>query len=691
MSLQTSNQPLSIPKLRNLILVCLLVGVGAFTAVMFSNAQQLSSRFGPQVENDLRWRVARGAHELARSADLGLAIGDESMVKAAFGAYEKSEDVQAIVAVAPDGRIVAQHGKAPEPVARLFGGTPGSLRAEPGYLVCWQNAEIEGAQVGKVAVVVSTHRHTDALALLDRSKLTVLAGGLLALLLGSVVVTFFTRAVAQRDAQLSDYAKNLEQKVEARTRELDARNRGMRLVLDNVAQGFITIDLDGRMAGERSAVLDRWFKPPTPDMRITDYLADAAPDFAAWLGLGLEQLREDFLPMELTLGQLPRRFDGHGRTFDVSYSPIDEAGTTRLLVIVSDVTEALARERAESEQRELVALFQRITVDRTGVEEFLAEAANLVAAVRTERDPTVQRRVLHTLKGNCAIYGLESYAELAHRIEGELTSDGSGLSDEQRQRLVSMWKEAMRRVAKLLGGARRDLVEIERSELDALRARAQSDPDSTELLALLNHWLQDPLEPRLERLAQQVRALARRLEKPEPKVCIDAHGIRFSSPGFSAYWSAMVHVVRNAIDHGIESTEQRLARGKPEAGTLELSARRAGGKLTIEVRDDGAGVPWNRVREKAIAAGLPHATHEELVEALFADGLSTKDEASEISGRGVGLSALRAIVRDLGGSIEVHSTAGVGTSVACSFEEQNIARTARGGRASLSSLLPSLS
>jgi two-component system chemotaxis sensor kinase CheA len=519
----------------------------------------------------------------------------------------------------------------------------------------------------------------------------VLAGGLLALLLGSVVVTFFTRAVAQRDAQLSDYAKNLEKKVEARTRELDARNRGMRLVLDNVAQGFITIDLDGVMASERSLVLDRWFKPPAPDMRITDYLAEAAPDFATWLGLGLEQLRDDFLPMELSLAQLPHRFDGYGRTFDVSYSPIDEAGITRLLVIVSDVTEALARERAEREQRELVALFQRITVDRNGVEEFLAEAANLVAAIRAEKDPAVQRRVIHTLKGNCAIYGLESYAELAHQIESELASNGTALSEEQQQKLVSMWKEAMRRVAKLLGGARRDVLEIERTEVDALRARAQSEPGSIDLVSLLTHWSQEPIEPRLERLAQQARAVARRLDKPEPKLIVDARGIRLSAPGFSAYWSAMLHVVRNAVDHGIESAEQRVAVGKPEAGTIELSARRADGKLTVEVRDDGAGVRWELVREKAIARGLPHATHEELVEALFADGLSTKEEASEISGRGVGLSALRATVRDLGGQIEVRSSAGAGTSFTFSFEEQSIARTRRTGRESLSSLLPSLS
>jgi signal transduction histidine kinase len=681
-----------IAKLRNLILVCLVLGVGAFTAVMFTIASELSSRFGRQVESDLRWRVSRGAQELSRSTELGLALADESMVRSAFGVYAQSDDVQAIVATAADGRVIAQHGAAPEAPRQLLRGAAGALRAEHGYLVSWANVEIEGVPVGKVAMVVSTRRHSDALSLLTHSKLTVLIGGLLALLLGGVAVTFFTRAVAQRDLQLSDYAKNLERKVEARTRELDERNRGMRLVLDNVAQGFITIDLDGVMASERSAVLNRWFSLPTPGMRITDYLAEVAPDFASWLGLGLEQLRDDFLPAALTIDQLPRRFEGYGRTFDVTYTAIErELRVAHLLVIISDVTEALARERAEREQRELVALFQRISADRTGVEEFVREAASLVAALRCERDPTVQQRLVHTLKGNCAIYGLESYAQLAHNIESELAADQTGLSAGQQGLLVNMWKDAMRRVSKLLGSTRRDVIEIERNELEELRARAQADSHGIDILALLTHWSLDPIEPRLMRLAQQASALAQRLDKPEPKITINASGIRVSSVGFSAFWSALVHVVRNAMDHGIESAEQRLLLGKPEAGSLELSATRTEGTLVIRLRDDGAGIQWDHIRKKAQAAGLPHQSHEDLIAALFSDGLSTKEEASDVSGRGVGLAALRDTVRELGGRIEVSSQLGSGTCFSFSFEEQSIARSSRKGRDSLSSLLPRFS
>ena len=164
------------------------------------------------------------------------------MLIKAFGAYATSSDVQAIVAVNATGVALAQHGQPPETLDKLFQGKEQQLRSESGYLVSWANAVIEGASVGRVAVVISTRRLTDANVLLSRVSSVSLIGGALALVLGIVVISLFAGAVATRDGQLSEHAANLERKVEERTRALDERNRGMRLVLDNVAQGLVTID-----------------------------------------------------------------------------------------------------------------------------------------------------------------------------------------------------------------------------------------------------------------------------------------------------------------------------------------------------------------------------------------------------------------------------------------------------------------
>jgi two-component system, chemotaxis family, sensor kinase CheA len=127
-----------------------------------------------------------------------------------------------------------------------------------------------------------------------------------------------------------------------------------------------------------------------------------------------------------------------------------------------------------------------------------------------------------------------------------------------------------------------------------------------------------------------------------------------------------VHAIRNAIDHGVETAEERLASGKPEIATLALRVGQLPDhQLVFEIADDGRGIDWGRVRDKARARGLPADTSEELQELIWSDGFSTRDEVSTLSGRGVGMSALRAVCHEMGGSAGLHSTAGLGTTIRC--------------------------
>jgi HPt (histidine-containing phosphotransfer) domain-containing protein/two-component sensor histidine kinase len=506
----------------------------------------------------------------------------------------------------------------------------------------------------------------------------------LALLL--VVAVWLLEQRAQR-RRAAAYASELEATVTARTAELAQRNRGMRLVLDNVAQGFVTIDLDGVMSAERSAIVERWFGAARPGATLSAYLGAVVPEFGRWLDLGLCELRECVLPAELLLAQLPRRFTAGDRTFEVSYSPIGSADKIdSLLAIISEVTEHLVRERVEREQKDLVSLFQRISIDRPGVEEFLAEAAGLVGALRTEIDPVVQKRLVHTLKGNCSIYGLQSYAEFAHVIENELGESHEPMTTEQRDRLVSMWKDAMSRVAPLLGATRRDLVEIDRRELDVALGLATSA--SRELRDTLSSWTREPMARRFERLSRQIASLARRLGRPEPEVRTTGDGLRLEHDGWTPFWSAMVHAVRNAVDHGLETAEDRRLAGKRETGIIELGAVRSDGRVVFTISDDGRGIAWDRVRTRAAERGLPCASHDDLVQAIFVDGLTTRDLVDDVSGRGVGLGALRGAIEALGGSIEVESTPGKGTMFRFSFDETSAAKAAPPVRTLRSSLLP---
>ena len=128
----------------------------------------------------------------------------------------------------------------------------------------------------------------------------------------------------------------------------------------------------------------------------------------------------------------------------------------------------------------------------------------------------------------------------------------------------------------------------------------------------------------------------------------------------------LTHMIRNAVDHGIEPAEQRLAAGKPEQGTIRLSAEQKGGRIIVRVEDDGGGINREAVRNRALERGLiaPDAvlSDEDIDQLICAPGFSTAASVSNISGRGVGMDVVRSNIEDLGGRLEIASVPGKGTS-----------------------------
>ncbi len=127
----------------------------------------------------------------------------------------------------------------------------------------------------------------------------------------------------------------------------------------------------------------------------------------------------------------------------------------------------------------------------------------------------------------------------------------------------------------------------------------------------------------------------------------------------------LMHIVRNAMDHGIESVAVRQSRDKPSAGTISLKARHDAGSIVIDISDDGGGLDLERIRKKAIANGVieegVHLSRHELYQLIFHPGLSTAEKVTNISGRGVGMDVVKRNIGELQGSIEIDSELGVGT------------------------------
>jgi two-component system, chemotaxis family, sensor kinase CheA len=176
-----------------------------------------------------------------------------------------------------------------------------------------------------------------------------------------------------------------------------------------------------------------------------------------------------------------------------------------------------------------------------------------------------------------------------------------------------------------------------------------------------------PVDVVFLRFPRLVRDLSSKLGK-EVKLELVGSETELDRTVVDALGDPLVHLVRNSLDHGLEPVAERRAAGKPEVGTVQISARHAGGSVVIEVRDDGRGIDPEAIARKALSSGLIDAqaaadiTMKTAVELLFAPGFSTAETTSDISGRGVGMDAVRAKIRELGGEVLLDSVQGEGTT-----------------------------
>jgi two-component system, chemotaxis family, sensor kinase CheA len=481
--------------------------------------------------------------------------------------------------------------------------------------------------------------------------------------LESVAACFISRS-------FFDNVIGLEQIVRARTEALDSKNQDMRLLLDNVEQGFLTIDQDGRLAQERSAAVERWFGAPSAGASWFDYLSTFSRDFAQATRLAWEQVVAGIMPVELTLDQMPQRLVLNGGAhYRIDYRPIGAAEPfEHFLVIVTDVTTDVQREHAELERREAMAVFERVLVDRSGFETFFEEGANVVDALVHDRAPElgVVKRLVHTLKGNAALFGLASISDLCHELEDFIAEEGALPPPSAYAELSARWGRLATDIERLLG-KRAPTIEIDEPQYVALETAVRTGESAPALLRRVRGLKLEATSKRLKHFGEQAKRIAERLDKGEVRVMIEDHGVRVDARLWSTFWSNFIHAIRNALDHGLESAEARVASGKAAAGTLALRTYEEKDRIVVEISDNGRGIDWEALGERAARAGLPVGTPEDLRRALFTDGVSTAASVTDLSGRGVGMGALLAGTRALDGELTVHSTKGQGTTLRFTF------------------------
>lgn len=189
---------------------------------------------------------------------------------------------------------------------------------------------------------------------------------------------------------------------------------------------------------------------------------------------------------------------------------------------------------------------------------------------------------------------------------------------------------------------------------------------SSDLQSIVLNLRMVPVSTVFNRFPKMVRQLARNLQK-KIQLVISGEETELDRTVIDQIGDPLVHLLRNSIDHGIEMPEERLTKGKPEEGTILLKAYHSGNHVFIEISDDGGGINIEKVLNKAIKNGLvdektaKNLSNEEIIEFIFSPGFSTSEQVSDLSGRGVGLDAVKNKIEQLGGTISVKTEKGQGS------------------------------
>lgn len=259
------------------------------------------------------------------------------------------------------------------------------------------------------------------------------------------------------------------------------------------------------------------------------------------------------------------------------------------------------------------------------------------------------QRSLHTFKGSARMAGAMRVGELAHRMEDRITGA---------QRPPSFWSELQNdldRIGHLVG-------QLQSGAGAALAVAENAGAAGDVAMPLAAERV--PFSDISRRLYRVVRQTGKELGK---KVNLELLGseVQLDRSLLERMTAPLEHMLRNAIDHGLEDTAERKNKGKPPAGDIRLSVRQRSNELIFELRDDGAGLDIARLRQKAVEQGLLRTEEEmdegQVMQLIFVTGLSTASCVTKISGRGVGMDVVQNAVTSLGGSIDTASERDKGT------------------------------
>ncbi len=505
--------------------------------------------------------------------------------------------------------------------------------------------------------------------------------------------------IKQREIELlSEQRRILEKSHEQERRlrwEIEIKNRSIKSLLDNADQGFLSFNADLIIYEEHSSVCNKIFMRPIAGM-----------DFAVLMHAFLDEKQHTLLVESLEglfkqknevrakvyLKLLPHEFRADNRYINITYKIISFSETKILMVILTDITDRKSLENKAQEEKNNMKLILSAINSKTeiidAVEEarefFTSEARQVLDQQHSVKDIlTVLFRVIHTMKGDFALRSLHNTAVNLHLLEEQFAA----MLKEPEKYTLSMLRslitdidfngiirEDMTIIEEFLGEGFLDSdkkISINYDRLDSF-IHAIKDRHTGEERQFLIQGVQELTYPALNSILQgysgYIEILALKLNKSIAEIKIAGDAIYINRQIYAKFLKSMIHIFRNIVDHAIEIPEERIEKGKDERGEIRCNIFKDNAHFVIEISDDGKGIDpagiLSLARKKGIYSGEQAATlsEEEIINTIFLDSFSTKSEVSMLSGRGVGLSAVRNEILALQGTIEARSKNNEGTT-----------------------------
>ena len=496
---------------------------------------------------------------------------------------------------------------------------------------------------------------------------------------------------------IAEQNRTLEQKVLERTSELRQKTNDINNMLQNMHQGIFTIIEGNLIHHEYSTFVEDIMEikevAGAQAMKFlfdhSDLGSNALDQISTALGAGIG---EDLMMFEFNSHLLINEYqkimpDGRFKILELDWDPIanENDEIEKIMVTVRDVTELRGLQaEAEKQKRELEIIGQILTVSRKKFKEFvktsnsfIKENEKLIQETNDKNPETIASlfRNMHTIKGNARTYGFnfltdavheaeQTYDELRHKDEVKWNKEDLLKELKQTEEFIKEYENVFE--AKLGSDYDAGVIYVDKQLLnrtkDSVTKASADNSQSLEQVfrdvdVLIKSIGTEPMSTVLEGIFSAIPPMAKELDKIPPKIVLNDNNVRLHSDITPTLKDVFMHTFRNSMDHGLEIPEDRKKAGKPEKGTMTLDVNIEGDKVVFHFYDDGRGLALGRIKQKAIDNGVlkadEHTPDVKIAELVFHSGLSTTDKVSKISGRGVGMDAVKRFLQKQGGDIQL--------------------------------------